>query len=180
MWDHLTGALITNQWDVGEIRAGGCCRNAALQTNFRARFLLILRHAKTDKADTGRKDVDRPLTGRGKRDADAMGRYMQANGLIPDVVLCSPSRRARSTWDQVAAKIKSKPKVFFENKIYTSETGEDLLTFMREHGQGKAILLVGHNPSLAILARQLSRKGEKESRSRLENKFPRPPSRCCP
>ncbi len=135
--------------------------------------LLLLRHAKTSKTDTGRQDIDRPLTKRGKRDADAMGRYMQANGLLPDVVLCSPSRRTRSTWDLVANRLKSNPKILFTNGIYASRDGEELKdAIRRQGGEAKSLLLVGHNPSMEQLARQLAQKGEKKGRSRLEVKFP--------
>ena len=62
------------------------------------RQLLLLRHAKAVIGE-GMDDFDRPLAPRGEQAAQAMGRYMAANGLVPDLVLCSPARRTTQTWE---------------------------------------------------------------------------------
>ncbi|HUR43736.1 MAG TPA: histidine phosphatase family protein [Aestuariivirga sp.] len=135
--------------------------------------LLLLRHAKTDKLAAGRKDINRPLTGRGKRDATAMGRYMASNDLMPDLVLCSPALRTRNTWDLVASEWKRPPRVVFERGIYDAHGGKDLWKVLCEGaGNAKSLLVVGHNPSMEALALLLAQKGEKKGRSRLETKFP--------
>ncbi|MCA1853588.1 MAG: hypothetical protein LC647_14695, partial [Beggiatoa sp.] len=45
--------------------------------------------------DAGERDFDRPLAKRGQRDAPHMGEWLRAQGLVPDLVLASPARRAR-------------------------------------------------------------------------------------
>jgi phosphohistidine phosphatase len=135
--------------------------------------LMLLRHAKSSWSDTGTEDMDRPLTGRGKRAAMAMGRYMAANGLVPDVVLCSPALRARDTWDLVAKEMGASPKILLERDIYDFGDGEVLLnTLRRAAGATKSVLLVGHNPSIGGLAQRLAQKGDRKIRSRLESKYP--------
>ena len=57
--------------------------------------LILLRHAKSAWPD-GAPDVDRPLAKRGREAAPRMGGYLAEEGLIPDLVLVSPARRARS------------------------------------------------------------------------------------
>ncbi|MBC8038218.1 MAG: histidine phosphatase family protein [Rhizobiales bacterium] len=135
--------------------------------------LMLLRHAKASELKTGREDIDRPLTGRGKRAAMAMGHYMKANGLVPGLVLCSPAVRAKGTWDLVAKELGASPKVLFEQAIYDFGDGEELLNSVRRHAKNeKSVLLVGHNPSTKGLALRLAHKGDKKIRGRLETKYP--------
>ena len=57
-----------------------------------AHRLVLLRHAKSSwEGDLD--DVDRPLNARGRRDADAAGRWLAQHQLVPDSLLCSPARR---------------------------------------------------------------------------------------
>ena len=58
--------------------------------------LLILRHGKAAPEEAGT-DRDRPLTGDGKRAADAVGRELRDDGLVPDCILSSSATRARDT-----------------------------------------------------------------------------------
>src|SRR5215469_10572013 len=61
-----------------------------------ARTLLVLRHAKA-AGEPGVNDLQRPLTGRGRRNADEAGRWLLAQGLGPGRVVCSTAQRARET-----------------------------------------------------------------------------------
>ncbi len=60
--------------------------------------LLLLRHAKAVIGEGAMADIDRPLSPRGESAAKRMGPTWQSNGLVPDLVLCSPARRPRQTW----------------------------------------------------------------------------------
>ena len=59
--------------------------------------LYLLRHAKSgwDNADTS--DFERPLSKRGNRNAEAMGRALADRGIRPDAVFSSSSARTRET-----------------------------------------------------------------------------------
>ena len=59
------------------------------------RRLMLLRHAKTERAEPGERDRDRKLMKRGRADAPAIGAYMAHHGLVPDLALVSPATRAR-------------------------------------------------------------------------------------
>ncbi|MBL4558811.1 MAG: histidine phosphatase family protein [Rhodobacteraceae bacterium] len=61
-----------------------------------------MRHAKSDWGDPTRADHDRPLNRRGRRAAPLIGRWLAAQGAIPDAVLTSSARRTRETWDRMA------------------------------------------------------------------------------
>src|SRR5215470_2655109 len=89
--------------------------------------LFLLRHAKSSWTDPGVGDLDRPLNARGLRAATAMGRFMRANRLNPELVLCSPARRARETWKLVAEELRTAPRVIIDDGIYDFGNGGRLL-----------------------------------------------------
>ncbi len=136
-------------------------------------ILMLLRHAKAVPSKPGLKDMTRPLTGRGKRAAKAMGAYMAANGLVPHLVLCSPAARTRETWKFMERELGASQKTLFEQDIYDFGNGEDLLNCLRQQaGEAKSVLLIGHNPSIEGLAKRLVHKGDKKLRNQLEAKYP--------
>ena len=112
------------------------------------RTLVVLRHAKAAQ-NPALADEDRPLTGRGRRDAAAAGQWLRGAGLIPDLVLCSPARRTRETWQQVSDALARRDgtAVEFDPRLYPgSATG--LLGVVRESAaEAGVVLLVGHNPA---------------------------------
>ena len=57
------------------------------------RTLLILRHAKAQKDSGTLPDYQRPLTGRGHRQATAVGEYLRDHGTRPEVVVASSGSR---------------------------------------------------------------------------------------
>lgn len=136
-------------------------------------ILMLLRHAKSSLADTGQADPDRPLNERGKRAAVAVGRYMASNSLVPQLVLCSPARRARETWGLVAGELSATPKILVADEIYDSGDGKALKDCLRHKaGAAQSVLLVGHNPSIGELAQTLIGTGSGKLRERLEKKYP--------
>ena len=70
-----------------------------------SRELLILRHAKSAWDTPAETDFDRPLNGRGKRDAPRIGAWLMAQALLPDHVIASPARRARQTTRRVCKEL---------------------------------------------------------------------------
>jgi phosphohistidine phosphatase len=135
--------------------------------------LMLLRHTKSSWTDPGRDDRDRPLSARGLRAAPAMGAFMRKEKLIPDLVLCSPARRARDTWKLVAESLKGAPKLIVDDAIYDFGNGGRLLDSLRHNGNAaKAVLLVGHNPSLERLALRLIGKGDQSLKEKIAKKYP--------
>jgi phosphohistidine phosphatase len=136
-------------------------------------ILMLLRHAKSNLSHLGQADVGRSLNDRGKRDALAIGRHMASHNLEPQLVLCSPAKRAKDTWEIVAKKLKTSPLIKIEPDIYDFGDGTTLMELLsRQGGDAKSILLVGHNPSIEGLAQKLVERGSDQLRQRLANKFP--------
>ncbi|MER6944089.1 histidine phosphatase family protein [Nonomuraea sp. NPDC000554] len=113
--------------------------------------LIVLRHAKAAHLP-GLADRDRPLTGRGERDARRAGDEIRAMGLRPDAVLCSPSVRTRRTAELAFPGAE----VSYERDIYLAHP-EDLLELVqRIEPELETVVLCGHNPGVHELAMSLA------------------------
>ncbi|WP_240506103.1 SixA phosphatase family protein [Thermoactinospora rubra] len=111
------------------------------------RRLILLRHAKAAHV-LGLADRERPLTGRGERDARRAGEELRARGLNPDLVLSSPSVRTRRTAELAFPGAE----IGFEREIYEADP-EDLLDVVRRTGEEvSTLVLCGHNPAIEQLA----------------------------
>jgi phosphohistidine phosphatase len=119
------------------------------------RTLILLRHAKSDWSG-GEPDHERPLAGRGRRQAPEAGAWLAAHLPGLDLAVVSPAARARQTWDLAAAELPSPPPVRLDERVYAASPGE-LLDVVRELSEDlHAVVLVGHNPGLEDLAATLS------------------------
>jgi phosphohistidine phosphatase len=136
------------------------------------RRLMLLRHAKTERAEPGEPDRSRKLTKRGRADVPVVGAYMTRHDLIPDLALVSPATRTQETWTLLAPSFAKAPKAANEERIYNA----DAKTLMRLIAEAKAaaqsLLVVGHNPGLHDLAVQLIATGDAQARERVTEQLP--------
>ena len=114
------------------------------------RELILLRHAHAEPGAEGVPDIDRPLSADGLAEAEAAGRWLVEQGLIPDRILCSPARRARETLDAVLGAV-GNVEHSLEDRIYEATPGT-LAELADAHRETERLLLVGHNPGLERLA----------------------------
>lgn len=135
------------------------------------RRLMLLRHAKTERAAPGEPDRDRTLTKRGRADAPITGAYMARHGLVPDLALVSPASRAQETWKLVAACFAKTPKAVSEERIYNADAAA-LMALLAEPRGARSLLVVGHNPGVHDLAVQLIASGDVQARERMTEKLP--------
>ncbi len=135
------------------------------------RRLLLLRHAKTERAETGERDRDRKLMDRGRTDAQVIGNYLVRHDLIPDLVLVSPAARTQETWALVAAAFAKPPHFVTDDRIYNAGS-EALAELIQESGGAGTLLVIGHNPGLQDLALQLVGSGDVGTRAALNEKLP--------
>jgi phosphohistidine phosphatase len=135
------------------------------------RRLMLLRHAKTERAQPGEPDRDRKLTARGRSDAPLIGAYMARHGLVPDFALVSPAGRAQQTWTLVAASFAKPPKPATDERIYNA-TADKLMSVLSEPRSAQAVLVIGHNPGLHDLALELIASGDVEARERVTEQLP--------
>jgi len=135
------------------------------------RRLMLLRHAKTERAAPGERDRDRKLVKRGRADAPVIGTYMAHHDLTPDLVLLSPAKRAQETWTLVAGAFARPPRVTSDERIYNASP-ETLIAAIGETRKSHTLLVVGHNPGLQELAVQLIASGDVDMREQLNEKLP--------
>ncbi|MDQ4092939.1 MAG: histidine phosphatase family protein [Actinomycetota bacterium] len=111
------------------------------------RTLILLRHAKSAWPE-GIPDIKRPLSGRGRRDAPAAGRWLREKFEKIDMVLCSPALRATQTWDLASAKLDVMPQVTHDDRLYGASAKELLRITQGLPHKASTVVLVGHNPAL--------------------------------
>ena len=131
--------------------------------------LSLLRHAKSEWDDPSLTDFQRPLSGRGRHAARAMGREMQALGIAWDCIVASPAARVTETVDGLEESYGSLD-VRYDEEVYLASV-ETLLAIV--HAADDAcgtLLLVGHNPGMERLALLLSRGGALHDR--VAEKYP--------
>jgi len=136
------------------------------------RRLWLLRHAKSSWDEPHLPDRLRPLAPRGVRAVGAVARHLRAAAVAPDLVLCSPARRAVQTWEGVAPGVPPDTAVEVDEAIYHADADELFARLRAVPSEIGSVLLVGHNPGLQDLAIDLVGSGDAGLRERLFTKFP--------
>src|SRR5262249_2366564 len=115
--------------------------------------LLLLRHAKSSWDDHHLADIDRPLAPRGHRAARLIAEAIEARGLRPDRILCSPALRTRETLAALIAHLGDDDiEIEISQGLYEPPTG-DYREVIADHGDSACTLLViGHNPAIQATA----------------------------
>ncbi len=134
--------------------------------------LLLLRHAKAEKAEAGELDHKRRLADRGRADAATIGAYIARHSLGPDLALVSTALRTRETWEDVAAELDPVPPVTFEDRLYNA-TALGIIALIGATARSvHTLMVIGHNPGLHDAARLLIASGDVEARERLNEGLP--------
>ncbi len=115
--------------------------------------LLILRHG---KAGAAARDFDRPLTERGRHDAEAIGNWMRAEGLLPEHVIASAARRTTETARLCcAAAGADADAILLLPELYGADCAAWRAELASVSEEARVVLLVGHNPTLSWLVGEL-------------------------
>ena len=133
------------------------------------RRLLLIRHAKSSWNDDSLSDRERPLAGRGRKAAARMGTHLRNEGLRPEVVLCSPSRRTRETLELLEF---PGAEVTYLDELYGATAGDLLASARDVHGDAEVVAVVGHNPGVQDLSIELAKDDAAADAVRLRQKFP--------
>jgi phosphohistidine phosphatase len=131
--------------------------------------LFILRHAKSSWDDPGLDDHERPLAPRGLRAVAVLAEHLKANGIEPELVLCSTSRRTRETLEGIHAAGEH----VIEPELYGASTEDLVARLRRVPAEVESVMVVGHNPTMQTLVLRLaSDSGSGEELSQVQAKFP--------
>jgi phosphohistidine phosphatase len=118
--------------------------------------LLLLRHAKSDWDSGAATDHDRPLAGRGRKSARAMGRFISLAGLVPDYAVTSSAVRARTTL-QLAMEAGEWACPVNEARELYHASAADVLAVVGECAESDdTVLVVGHQPTWGAVVEQLT------------------------
>lgn len=131
--------------------------------------LLVMRHAKS-AWDTGRPDHQRPLNGRGYRNAHEMAAHLAPHHPI-DRVLCSTSQRTRETLARLQDGGLQATEITFHDDIYEAAVSDilPLLRFLSDDAD--TVLLIGHWPGVEDLVLHLARRDDNQAWEPLLSKF---------
>jgi phosphohistidine phosphatase len=108
--------------------------------------LYLLRHA---KAEQGLNDRERDLTGKGRRQAESIGRWMFEQGILPDRILSSPAKRARMTAEICAKGADYPGSIRFADDLYDTYKDKyiDMIAGLKD--KYASVMIVGHNPKIS-------------------------------
>lgn len=121
------------------------------------KYLTLIRHAKSSRDNPRTPDQFRPLDERGRRDAPAMGRYLDTTfRFAPDVIVSSPATRAITTARAIAEAIGySEWRIKQDERIYEAPVSSLVEVIHDQSDEHAHVCLFGHNPGFENLANWL-------------------------
>ncbi|MFT4228874.1 MAG: histidine phosphatase family protein [Microbacterium sp.] len=114
--------------------------------------LVLVRHAKSDWGSPALDDHDRPLNGRGMRDAPAMARRLLDAGVQPQGILSSTALRAATTAGFFGDAFELP--VRLDAQLYGAPAS--LLLRAAAQSPWQRVVVVAHDPGMSVLAGRLS------------------------
>jgi phosphohistidine phosphatase len=110
--------------------------------------LLLMRHAKSSWKEASLPDHQRPLNGRGKRDAPQMGRHIRDQGIRVDALLCSTAVRARETAVGFLQEYPFDGKVGYIDDLYQAGPETIISVLNQLPDDVETAMVIAHNPGL--------------------------------
>jgi phosphohistidine phosphatase len=136
-----------------------------------SRRLVVVRHAKAEQS--AESDLARRLIDRGRADAEAAGRWLAGEDVVPDRVLVSAAPRARETWEAMASGGGWSVEADLDEGLYSAGPDTALDLIRRTPPDTAVLVVVGHNPTMAQLAQLLDDgEGDPEACSAMATGFP--------
>ena len=117
-------------------------------------------------------DHDRPLSGRGKAAAPVVGEWLANRRHVPDVVLCSSSKRTRQTVRRMKHSVPDLPDPKIDPELYHASPCTMRARLADLPPEVDTVMLVGHQPGLGALVRKLSDGREQRRCKRAFEHFP--------
>ena len=112
--------------------------------------LIVTRHAKSSWDYPNLSDHERPLAKRGRRGADAIGKWLAEQQHIPQTVLCSTSKRTRETWSRMSKILPTVEDVRFEPDLYHG--GVQATLSVLSTARSSTVIILGHNSGIGFFA----------------------------
>ncbi len=119
--------------------------------------IYLIRHAKSSWKEENLSDFERPLNKRGKSDLEFMAQRLKSFGVIPDLILSSLAKRAKTTAKGIAQIIGyNKSKIKYVDSLYESsyQTYRYILDSLDDDID--SVFIVAHNPTITEAGEILS------------------------
>jgi phosphohistidine phosphatase len=125
--------------------------------------IYFLRHASANHYDPAGDDDKRPIDKTGEQQSHDVGRALAALDPEIDVIISSSLKRALQTAEIVAAELGHKEKIVTDEALRPEASYKAFEDLLARYGKKKAIMVVGHNPSMTeFLVQMLSGSGSAE------------------
>ncbi len=121
------------------------------------RRLVLMRHAKAERAGAGDSDFERVLTTRGSADAALIAQALEASDVRPNKVLVSFAVRTRQTWEAMA-EVFPDAEVQFTRVLYHAEP-DVILDAVEAETAADTVMVVAHNPGVHALTLRILKYG---------------------
>jgi phosphohistidine phosphatase len=116
--------------------------------------LYLLRHAHAgDASKWTADDASRPLTDKGRRQAEMLGAHLARVALVPDAIVSSPKVRALETAQIVGAALGVEVTV---DKLLGGRLDLDALDTIVVYTGGRRVVVVGHDPDSSEICAELT------------------------
>ncbi|MCE2495091.1 MAG: histidine phosphatase family protein [Flavobacteriales bacterium] len=111
--------------------------------------LFVVRHAKSSWKMAEVADVDRPLKGRGVRDAYNTAEWLAEQGDMPEVLISSPATRALHTALIFAQRMNIPfSDIIIKESIYGADTKHLRQIVASINNEYSSVMIFGHNPTI--------------------------------
>lgn len=119
--------------------------------------IYLIRHAKSSWKDETLNDFDRNLNKKGKEDIKFMAKRLKSFGIMPNLIISSPAKRAKKTTEGIASIIGyDVNKIIYQPSLYESSPEEYLRVLRNVNDSFRSIFLIAHNPTLTEVGELLS------------------------
>ena len=116
--------------------------------------LYLMQHA---LAYSSEEDSERPLNPDGIKQAKQSAKGIKRLGLVFDLIMASPKRRAKQTAALVAEEVRYPySDIMTTEALLPDRTPDELLELLQKESTDSRILIVGHLPHLARLTEALT------------------------
>jgi len=119
--------------------------------------LYLVRHAKSSWDNPGLKDINRPLSKRGKNDAPKMGKLLKNQNEFADLIITSPAKRTLRTASKIAKEIDyPAKKIIIDDRLYMADHNDFFAVISKVNKSVERLMIVSHNFGLTIFANTLT------------------------
>jgi phosphohistidine phosphatase len=122
--------------------------------------LYVLRHGQAVPEVEPGSDHERPLTPRGRGEAERTAQFLSKTLKLPSLILTSSATRARQTAEACAAALPGPPQLTILEGLYLAEPASYLAALAARAEPHDSVLVVGHNPGLEALIYVLTDRSE--------------------